>query len=67
MYVNVQYMDAMGIYYVNFGAAHNMCWGLNSHQFHIVGDGHQPNSKGLCLYTHYKDSFFQGGMSLSPI
>ena len=27
--------------------------GLNSHYFHIVGDGHQPNSRGL--YTHYKD------------
>ena len=24
----------------------------------ILGDGHQPNSKGLCLYTHYKDSPF---------
>ena len=32
-----------------------MCQGLNSHYFHIVGDGHQPNSRGL--YTHYKDSY----------
>ena len=24
------------------------------HYFHIIGDGHQPNSRGL--YTHYKDS-----------
>ena len=31
-----------------------MCQGLNSHYFHIIGDGHQPNSRGL--YTHYKDS-----------
>ena len=23
---------------------------LNSHYFHIIGDGHQPNSRGL--YTH---------------
>ena len=27
---------------------------INSHYFHIIGDGHQPNSRGL--YTHYKDS-----------
>ena len=32
-----------------------MCQGLNSHYFHILGDGHQPNSRGL--YTHYKDSY----------
>ena len=31
-----------------------MCQGLNSHDFHIIGDGHQANSRGL--YTHYKDS-----------
>ena len=31
------------------------CQGLNSHYFHIIGDGHQPNSRGL--YTHYKDSY----------
>ena len=23
----------------------HMCQGLNSHYFHIIGDGHQPNSK----------------------
>ncbi len=35
----------------------NMCQGLNSHYFpiYIIGDGHQPNSRGL--YTHYKDSY----------
>ena len=32
-----------------------VCQGLNSHYFHIVGDGHQPNSRGL--FTHYKDSY----------
>ena len=32
-----------------------MCQGLNSHYFHIIGDGHQPNIRGL--YTHYKDSY----------
>ena len=24
-----------------------MCWGLNSHDFHITGDGHQPNLSGF--------------------
>ena len=28
-----------------------MCQGLNSHYFHIIGDGHPPNIRGL--YTHY--------------
>ena len=28
---------------------------INSLYFHIIGDGHQPNSRGL--YTHYKDSY----------
>ena len=32
-----------------------VCQGLNSHYFHIIGDGHQPTSRGL--YTHYKDSY----------
>ncbi len=33
-----------------------MCQGLSSissHYFHIIGDGHQPNSSGF--YTHYKE------------
>ena len=33
--------------------------GLNSLYFHIIGDGHQPNSRGL--YTHYKDSLLKVG------
>ncbi len=33
----------------------HMCQGLNSHYFPIIGDGHQPTSRGL--YTHYKDSY----------
>ena len=41
-----------------------MCQGLNSHYFHIIGDGHQPNSRGL--YTHYKDSLLKVGWP-SPI
>ena len=36
-----------------------MCQGRStpiiSYYFHILGDGHQPNSRGL--YTHYKDSY----------
>ena len=38
--------------------------GLNYHYFHIIGDGHQPNSRGL--YTHYKDSLLKVGWP-SPI
>ena len=41
-----------------------MCQGLNSHYFHIIGDGHQPNSRGL--YTHCKDSVIKGGRSPIP-
>ncbi len=33
----------------------HVCQGINSHCFHIIGDGHQPHSSGL--YTHYKDSY----------
>ena len=32
---------------------------INSLYFHIIGDGHQPNSRGL--YTHYKDSLLKVG------
>ncbi len=39
--------------------------GLNSHCFPMVGDGHQPNSRGL--YTHYKDSLLKIGGLPSPI
>ena len=42
-----------------------MCQGLNSQNFHIIGDGHQPNSRGL--YTHYKDSVIKGGMTIPNI
>ena len=42
----------------------NMCQGLNSHYWHIIGDGHQPNSRGL--YTPYKDSLLKVGWP-SPI
>ena len=38
---------------------------INSHYFHIIGDGHQPNSRGL--YTHYKDSVIKGGMTIPNI
>ena len=44
--------------------ARYMCQGLNSHFFHIIGYGHQPNSRGL--YTHYKDSYFSGGIFPIP-
>ena len=42
-----------------------MCQGLNSHYFHIIGDGHQPNSRGL--HIHYKDSLLKVGGLPSPI
>ena len=29
---------------------------INTHCFHILGDGHQPSSRGL--YTYYKDSYW---------
>ena len=32
---------------------------INSLYFHIIGDGHQPNSRGL--YNHYKDSLLKVG------
>ena len=39
-----------------------MCQGLDSHYFNIIGDGHQPNSRGL--YTQYKDSLLKVGWPL---
>ena len=40
--------------------------GLNSHYFHIIGDGtHQPNNR--VLYTnYYKDSVIKGGRTIHP-
>ena len=32
-----------------FSHKKQMCQGLNSHYFHIIGDGHQPNSRGLTM------------------
>ena len=43
----------------------DMCQGLNYHYFHIIGHGHQPNSRDL--YTHYKDSLLKVGGFPSPI
>ncbi len=31
--------------YVSLAEGIHMCQGLNSHYFHIIGDGHQPNSR----------------------
>ena len=39
---------------IDFGIAHDssICFkGLNSHDFHILGDGHQPNKKGFIPIT----------------
>ena len=48
-----------------------MCWGLNSHDFHIIsiyiiGDGQQPNTRGFNIPI-IRIPYFPGGMSLSPI
>ena len=49
----------------NTNSCVHMCQGLNSHYFHIIGDGHRPNSRGL--YAHYKDSYQKVGGLPSPI
>ena len=38
---------------------------INSHYFHIIGDGHQPNSRGL--YTHEIRIPIKGGMTIPII
>ena len=53
----ITYTDFMTVIEPNHGF--NMRQGLNSHYFHIIGDGHQPTSRGL--YTHYKDSLLKVG------
>ena len=42
-----------------------MCPGLNSHCFHIIGDGHQPNSRD-CLYPVLGFPI-KGGMTIPNI
>ena len=42
-----------------------MCQGLNSHYFHMIGDGHQPKSVGV--YIPIIRIPIKGGMSLPPI
>ena len=42
-----------------------MCQGLNSHYFHIIGDGHQPNSRGF--YTPIIRIPIKGGMTIPNI
>ena len=38
-----------------------VCQGLNSHYFHIIGDGHQPNSRGLIPIIRIP---IKGGMTI---
>ena len=54
MPVKVQPMLGLLVGLDKQGGSH-MCWGLNS--FHIIGDGHQPNSSSL--YTNYMDSLLK--------
>ena len=58
--VRISNMETVGVFRI-FRSATNLFVrsGLNSHYFHIIGDGHQPNSRGL--YTHYKDSLLKVG------
>ena len=42
----------------------NMCQGLNSHYFHIIGDGHQPNSRGYIPIIRIP---IKGGMTIPNI
>ena len=51
--------EVVNVYLLSPKKEKHMCQGLNSHYFHIIGDGHQPNSRGL--YTHYKDSQLKVG------
>ena len=41
-----------------------MCQGLNSHYFHIIGDGHQPNSRGYIPIIRIP---IKGGMTIPNI
>ena len=67
---NALYLDSMNPFSGNdwiprvWGLACVLGSSLDSHYFHIIGDGHQPNSRGL--YTHYKDFGFpiKGGMTI---
>ena len=43
----------------------DVCQGLNSHYFHIIGDGHQPTSRGL--YYPLKGFPIKGGMTIPNI
>ena len=70
--LNLPKMEVLNLTRLFWGRIHtayigdHMCQGLNSHYFHIIGDGHQPNSRGL--YTHnYKDSLLKVGGLPSPI
>ena len=42
-----------------------MCQGLNSHYFYIIGDGHQPNSRGF--YIPIIRIHIKGGMTIPNI
>ena len=44
------------------------CQGLNSHYFHIIGDGHQPNSRAYVgVYTPIIRIPIKGGMTIPNI
>ena len=45
------------------GTPNYVCQGLNSHYFHIIGDGHQPNSMGP-VYIPIIRIPIKGGMTI---
>ncbi len=46
-------------------SSNHLCQGLNSHYFHIIGDGHQPNSVGV--YIPIIRIPIKGGMTIPNI
>ncbi len=44
-----------------------MCWGLNSHWFPVIGDGHHPNSRGVYIDCSVTIPYKSGGMTIPNI
>ena len=42
---------------IRFTGRKHTCQGLNSHYFHMIGDGHQPKNRGL--HSDSKDSLLK--------
>ena len=57
-------MDDIGVTQIN-SKVPDMCQGLNSQDFAIIGDGHQPNSVGVYIPI-IRIPVIKGGMSKLP-